>query len=83
MDIFVGATFQPLPCNPVGAVLGAARSASVFANFPNTGLSNTWYSGARADALATFDLDPGNIDILSLFDSDIDDDDPNCLEGTS
>ncbi len=81
VPIFVGATFQPLPCSPTGGVLGAAGPTSVFGNFPGAGVFNTWYTGAEADSLAGFDLDPGYIDIISFFNSDIDDNDPACLTG--
>lgn len=80
VPIFVGATFQPLPCSPTGAVLGAAGPTFVFANFPGAGLADTWYTGAEADSLAGFDLALGFIDVISFFNSDIDDD-PNCLTG--
>ncbi len=80
VTIFVGATFTPLPCSPTGAVLGAAGPTFVFADFPGAGFANTWYTGAEADSLAGVDLAPGFIDIISFFNSDIDDD-PNCLVG--
>ncbi len=78
--VFVGATFLPLPCSPTGAVLGAAGTTFVVANFPNAAFPNTWYHSALGDAIAGIDLVPGNIDIISFFNSDIDDD-PNCLVG--
>ena len=83
VTIFVGGTFQPLPCNAGGGVLASAGPTSVFANFPGAGVANTWYTGAEADSLAAADLDPGFIDIITFFNSDIDDNDPNCLAGTS
>ncbi|MCG8460651.1 MAG: hypothetical protein MI919_30585 [Holophagales bacterium] len=82
VPILVGATFQPLPCSPTGGVLGAAGPTLVFADFPNAGVAGTWYVSAQADALAGVDLDPTDIDIISFFNSDIDDD-PNCLTGSS
>jgi hypothetical protein len=78
--VFIGATFQPLPCSPTGAVLGAAGATFVFANFPGSTFPNTWFGSALADSLAGADLNPGFIDIISFFNSDIDDD-PNCLVG--
>jgi len=83
VPIFVGATFQPLPCASNGGVLGAAGPTAVFANFPGAALPNTWYVGALADATNGADLDPGFIDIISFFNSDIDDNDPACLTGTT
>lgn len=81
VPILVGATFVPLPCSSTGGVLGAAGPTQAFINFPGAGFANTIYVAAEADALAGFDLGPGNIDIISFFNSDIDDDDPNCLTG--
>ncbi len=78
--VFVGATFLPLPCSPTGAVLGAAGATFVVANFPNAAFPNTWYHSALGDAIAGIDLVPGFIDIISFFNSRIDDD-PNCLVG--
>ena len=36
VDIVIQATFQPLPCSPTTAVLGAAGPIRVVANFPAT-----------------------------------------------
>ncbi len=83
VTIFIGATFQPLPCASNGGVLGAAGPDGLFINFPGAPLPSTIYAGAQADALAGFDLQPGFIDIISFFNSDIDDNDPACLTGTS
>ncbi len=80
VPIFVGATFQPLPCSPTGGVLGAAGPTYVFNNFPNAGFADTWYVSAEADALADAQL-VNDIDIISFFNSDIDDNDPACLTG--
>ena len=43
-------------------------------------MANTWYVSAQADAVAGGDLAPGQIDVISFFNSSIDDD-PNCLTG--
>lgn len=80
VPIFVGATFQPLACTPTSATLGAAGATFVNANFPGAGEANTWYHTALADSLAGADLVPGNLDIISFFNSDIDTN-PNCLTG--
>ena len=82
VPIFVGATFQPLPCAPTGGVLGSAGPTYVFSDFPGAQVADTWYVSAQADALSGIQqvLD---IDIISFFNSDIDDNDPNCLTGTS
>jgi hypothetical protein len=82
VPIFVGATFLPLPCASTGGVLGAAGPTYVFSDFPGAPLADTWYVSAQADAIADAQL-IGDIDIISFFNSDIDDNDPNCLTGTS
>lgn len=79
VPVFVGATFQPLFCSPNGAVLGAAGATWIFANFPGAVAPNTWYHSALADALSGAQL-INDIDIISFFNSDIDDD-PTCLGG--
>ena len=83
VTVLVGATFQPLPCAQTGGVLGAAGPTFVFSDFPNAPLAATWFVSAQADALLGFDAVPGVIDLISFFNSDIDDNDPNCLTGTS
>lgn len=65
--IFVFAVFDPLPCTPTSAVLGAAGTWSVFANFPGAPAANTWYHSALADKVAGGDLDPGEPDIIAQF----------------
>lgn len=82
VPVFVGATFQPLPCSPTGGTLGAAGATFVNANFPGAGFANTFYHTALADSIAGVDLVPGQIDIISFFNSDIDTN-PNCLTGRS
>ena len=66
MPIYIGARFTPLGAN----VLGSAGAATVFANFPNAPVANTWYHGALADSLAGTDLNPGFTDINSNFSTD-------------
>jgi hypothetical protein len=81
VPIFVGATFQPLPCTPTSGTLGAAGATFINANFPGAGFTNTWYHTALADSLAGVDLVPGNLDIVSFFNSDVDTN-PSCLTGS-
>jgi hypothetical protein len=81
VPVFVGATFQPLPCAPTGGVLGSAGTTSVISDFAGAQVPATWYHSALADAQSGVDQVPGDIDIISFFNSDIDDDDPNCLTG--
>ena len=84
VDIVIQATFQPLPCSPTTAVLGAAGPIRVFANFPATSIdADTWYPAALANQLAGFDLHPGRAaaellkppfqdDIVVYFNGDLD-----------
>jgi hypothetical protein len=65
VDIVIQATFQPLPCSPTTAVLGAAGAVRVFANFPAQALAiapDTWYHAALANQIAGFDLAEGRFD---------------------
>ncbi len=50
--IYLAAFFGPLQCDATSGVLGSASPLSVFANFPNAPLADTWYVIALADALA-------------------------------
>jgi hypothetical protein len=79
VPIFVGATFQPLFCSPTSATLGAAGATWIFSDFPGATAPNTWHHSALADALYGAQL-VDDIDIISYFNSDIDDD-PACLGG--
>ena len=69
VEIFVDATFDSLPCNSFGAVLGAAGPLSAFADFPAAPRASTWYPAALANKLAGADLDPGASDIVAFFNS--------------
>lgn len=83
VPIFVGAAFSPLACSPADGVLGTAGPIYADMNFPGALKPDTWYVAALADALADEDRYPGDLDIISFFNSEIDDNDPNCLTGTS
>jgi hypothetical protein len=81
--IYVHASFRPLSCAPTAGTLGSAGTPYVFANFSGALETNTWYHSALADSLAHIDLNPGFFDIVSNFNSDIDDPaaDSACLTG--
>ncbi len=81
VEIFIGANFDPLSCGPTSGVVGAAGTTTVHRDFANAPVGNTWYPQALANSLAGGDLDPSNPDVGATFNSDIDDDDPNCLTG--
>ncbi|MDQ1813333.1 peptidase [Massilia sp. CCM 9210] len=70
VPVRVAASFEPLPCNADGAVLGAAGAVEVFSNFPNAPKADTWYPGALASKLARTDLaTPGQAHIQARFNS--------------
>lgn len=83
VDIFVLARFLPLGCAPAAGTLGSAGATFVHANFANAPVAEVWYPTALADALAGVDLVPNNFDIVSSFNSRIDDpaQEGACLTG--
>lgn len=78
VDIYVSVQMNPLPCQPLGAVLGQAGPDNFFFNFPGAPAGNVWYPSALADALRGTDNDPVSVDIGATFNSDID---SNCFLG--
>ncbi len=82
VTIRVGINFDPLFCGPNSATLGSAGPNSVFRNFANAPLDNTWYVEALANSLAGVDLEPSSDDISASFNSAIDNNN-NCLNGTN
>ncbi len=93
VDVIVQATMQDrgfTPCNATGAVLGAAGTIQIFAEFPNAEWPNTWYHSALSNKLADADITPGppdpgflvppfNDDIIAFFNPNIGQ--PGCLDG--
>lgn len=72
VTIRIAATFEPLPCNATGAVLGAAGAIEIFTDFPNAPKAGTWYPGALASKLAGTDVaSPGQAHIRARFNSRI------------
>ncbi len=68
VPIKVLASFEDLPCNATGAVLGAAGTMQIFANFPNAPRQLTWYPGALASKLAGEDQSaPTDAHIMAFF----------------
>jgi hypothetical protein len=85
VTINIQANFNPLTCTPTSAVLGAAGTNQIFANFANAELANTWYHGALANRLAGADLAPGPTgtpadDMRAFFNSNLNGN-PACLGG--
>ncbi|GAB4499934.1 MAG: hypothetical protein OHK0052_15630 [Anaerolineales bacterium] len=65
VPIVVNASWEPLPTG----VLGGAGAWSLRANFDGAPYSDTWYPVALANKLAGADLEPGEPDIDSAFNS--------------
>ncbi|KRG68334.1 PA domain-containing protein [Pseudoxanthomonas dokdonensis] len=80
VPVYIGASFQALPCTATGAVLGSAGTTNVFADFAPGIAADTWYPSALADAIAGSELNPDTIDINSRFNSNLGQ--PNCLAGS-
>jgi hypothetical protein len=93
VTIIVQSTFQDrgfTPCTANSAVLGAAGTIQIFANFPNAQWPNTWYHSALSNKLANVDLtpfppDPGFLvepfgdDIIAFFNPNLGQ--ANCFAG--
>lgn len=70
VPIRIAASFEPLPCDASGAVLGAAGTSEIFSDFPHAPRPNTWYPGALASKLAAEDIaTPGQAHIRARFNS--------------
>ncbi len=68
VPIRVAASFEPLPCNETGAVLGSAGAVEIFSDFANAPRLNTWYPSALASKLARTDVaSPGEAHIRARF----------------
>ncbi len=82
VDIVIQASFGPQSCDAQSGVLGGASSISIEADFPGAPQADTWYHSALANALAGFDLNPGQDDISAQFNGNIDNND-DCLAGSN
>lgn len=67
-------------CTPTSGVLASAGANVVERDFGGAPFAGTWYHGALANSIAGVDLSPGDSDIVTQFNRNIDDD-PNCLGG--
>jgi hypothetical protein len=85
VPILVGATFQPLPCEAGGGVLGSAGPTFVngfFGPSPIPGIQgDTLYHIALFNAIAGFDAVAGDIHVISFFNSELGT--TGCLENSS
>jgi len=85
VDINIRARFDALTCTATSAVLGQAGTISLFADFANAPIANTWYPGALANKLAASDLSPASnrsdgAEISAQFNSSLGQ--TGCLEGS-
>ncbi len=82
VPVRVSATFVPLTCNANSAVLGAAGTVEIFAEFANAPKPTAWYPSALASKLAGTDLaTPGEAHIQARFNSRLGLF-PDCLPGS-
>ena len=82
VPIRVEANFDSLTCAPTMGVLGSAGTTSVYRDFPGAPQSGVWYHSALADSLRGSDLTPGDADIATTFNSQVNGS-PGCLGGSS
>ena len=80
VDITVDASFDPLNCQPLSAVLGSAGPQGAYANFPGAPLLNTFYPAALANSLVDSDLSSSS-EIVAAFNSNLDLGSSSCLGG--
>ncbi|UCE90366.1 MAG: hypothetical protein JSW10_06015 [Pseudomonadota bacterium] len=73
-EIRIGAALVPLGGDPFGAVLGFAGPSFVDWNFGGAPRADTAYVTAVADRLSNSDLNPGEPDVIAIFNSEVDGD---------
>jgi hypothetical protein len=79
VTITIRASWAPLTCTSTSATLGSAGTVSIFRNFPNAPVQDTWYSAALANALSGQDLSTSP-EINARFNSNLGN--TGCLDGT-
>ena len=80
VPIKVLATWEALPCDDTGAVLGSAGALQVFANFPGAPQANAWYGEAETNKLVGSDVDPDLPEIRARFNVNLGE--AGCFTGT-
>ncbi|WP_332853556.1 PA domain-containing protein [Duganella sp. S19_KUP01_CR8] len=80
VPIRILATWEALPCNDGGAVLGSAGALEVFRDFPGAPLANAWFSKAETNKYVGADVDPSTPDIRARFNVNLGR--PGCFTGT-
>lgn len=82
VPVRIAASFEPLPCDETGAVLGSAGAIEIFSDFPNAPRAATWYPSALASKIAGADVaTPGEAHIRARFNSRLGLF-PDCLPGS-
>ncbi|GJJ02034.1 serine protease [Duganella rhizosphaerae] len=80
VPIRILATWEALPCDGGGAVLGSAGALEVFRDFPGAPRANAWFSKAETNKLVGADVDPATADIRARFNVNLGQ--PGCLTGS-
>ncbi|MBV6323731.1 PA domain-containing protein [Duganella violaceipulchra] len=79
VPIRILATWEALPCNDGGAVLGSAGALEAFRDFPGAPVANAWFSKAETNKYLGVDADPTTPDIRARFNVNLGQ--PGCLTG--
>ena len=80
VPIRILATWDALPCDAGGAVLGSAGALEVFTDFPGAPVANAWFSKAETNKYVGEDVDPDTPDIRARFNINLGQ--PGCFTGT-
>ncbi|OEZ64122.1 PA domain-containing protein [Duganella sp. HH105] len=80
VPIRILATWQALPCDAGGAVLGSAGALEVFRDFPDAPQAHAWFSKAETNKYVGEDVDPDTADIRARFNINLGK--PGCLTGS-
>ncbi len=73
VEVVISAGFDPQTCEPTGATLGSAGPNTVHSDFTNAPVTDTWHVSALASSLTGTDINGGDVDINTTFNSAIDD----------
>ncbi|MYM90282.1 peptidase [Rugamonas sp. FT82W] len=79
VPIRILATWEALPCNDGGAVLGSAGALEVFSDFAGAPVANAWFSKAETNKYLGADADPDSPDIRARFNVNLGQ--PGCFTG--
>jgi hypothetical protein len=79
VDIKISSSFAPLTCTANSATLGSAGAVTIFSDFSNAPVANTWYPKALADKLAGSEIDASGKAINARFNGDLGK--STCLSG--